>query len=211
MWLRKQKQTFFTPPQAWGQFLSWLQSALLELLQLIPAWGPGLNFFPKQTCTSSMLSLTWVQIPGMWFVSFLRGRTLMKSMQWPWTPSHACWRHTNTEVEHAPRAVHQGGKSPFRNKKTERRKKKKKLFILPPVLDFDMWSISVSRWSSWLIKKVFRAPSATDRLLVSDVPSSYGESCVSALTAIKRDLNSCLHEIPKYLWLGVVNTILFPL
>lgn len=65
-------------------------------------------------------------------VCVLSQRTLMKSVQWPWTPSHACWRHTNTEAEHVPRALHQGGKSPLRNKKRRKKKKNKTTVHLAP-------------------------------------------------------------------------------
>lgn len=65
-----------------------------------------------------------------------------------------------------------------REKKEREKKKKKEKLILPPVLKFDMQSISISRSSAQLLKKVFLPPTATDGLLKSDAPSLLTETAM---------------------------------
>lgn len=93
------------------------------------------------------------------------------------SPSPAPCTDINREGWTLPRAMHWGEKSLLRGKKGKKKKKKK--LILPPVLKFDMQSISISRSSAQLLKKVFVPPTATDRLLKSDALSLLTETAMS--------------------------------
>lgn len=79
MWLKKQKQTFFTQSQVWSQLHS------CDLLHWI-YWPWNFFFFPKHTCICLHAFLNMSANLGMWFES-PHWRAWMNPVQWLCLPA----------------------------------------------------------------------------------------------------------------------------